>query len=270
MPQPDPFLSAFGETDPRAKAQHVLKLTLADALASRPVDLWPDRPGRPARPELIPARKVAKRSPGTVEGRIALLHALAHIELNAVDLAIDIIGRFADAPELGEERAAFVEDWLSVAHDEARHFLLLSDRLAALGSFYGALSAHDGLWQTAMRTTEDLLERLAIAPLTHEARGLDVTPSMIEKLTSVGDRESAAILGIIYRDEIGHVAVGVRWFEAACRVRHLIPGAAYSAALQRIGLAKPHPPFNEIARRRAGLSPDFDVYFDRTLDCPDC
>lgn len=266
----DPFLMAFAQPDPRAKAARVLALNLDDALRQRPTEQWPDRPGRPAQPHLVPARQVPKRSPGTLEGRIALLHALAHIELNAIDLALDMIGRFADSPEIGSTRVAFVEDWISVARDEARHFLMLSDRLAMLGSAYGALTAHDGLWQTAMRTTHDILERLAIAPLTHEARGLDVTPAMIEKLRSVQDPDSAAILDVIYRDEIGHVAAGMRWFEIVCQVRGLPPGQTYRLALERIGLAKPHPPFNETARRHAGLSPDFDVFFGKTLDCPDC
>ncbi|MFT3808856.1 MAG: ferritin-like domain-containing protein [Micropepsaceae bacterium] len=244
--------AAFLERDPRAKARATLALT-----GGAPEPGWPDRPGRPDAPRLVTAREVAKRSPATPEGRIALLHALAHIELNAIDLALDIVGRF----DLGPQNAAFAADWLTVAREEAKHFLMLADRLEALGSHYGALDAHDGLWQTALASRADLVDRLAIAPLTHEARGLDVTPAMIAKLKSAGDGASAAILQVIYRDEIGHVATGYRWFEAACHVRGLDPESAFQASLTQIGLARPHPPFNEAARRQAGLTPPFDITF---------
>ena len=247
---------AFLERDPRAKARAALALTQAAAEPG-----WPDRPGRPDTPRLVTAREVAKRSPATPQGRIALLHALAHIELNAIDLALDIVGRFDPGPNAPD----FAADWLSVAREEAKHFLMLADRLEALGSFYGALDAHDGLWQTALASRDDLVDRLAIAPLTHEARGLDVTPALIDKLKSFGDAASAAILEVIYRDEIGHVAVGYRWFEAACRARNLIPETAFQASLTRIGLARPHPPFNEAARRQAGLTPPFDITFSAAV-----
>ncbi len=251
-----PLRAAFLETDARAKAASALTVAHGGSEAD-----WPDRPGRPAAPRLVAARAVAKRSPATPAGRIALLHALAHIELNAVDLALDIIGRFAGAPEIGVESGRFTAEWLSVAHDEARHFLMLSDRLEALGSAYGALDAHDGLWQTALASRQDVLARLAIAPLTHEARGLDVTPAMIAKLKEAGDPDSAAILEVIYRDEIGHVATGYRWFRHVCRARGVEAEAAFAVALGEIGLARPHAPFNEPARREAGLTPAFDITF---------
>lgn len=248
--------AAFLSADARAKARAALALTEGRGEAD-----WPDRPGRPETPRLVAARAVAKRSPATPEGRIALLHALAHIELNAIDLALDIVGRFAGAPEIGAASGDFAADWLSVAREEAKHFLMLADRLQALGSAYGALDAHDGLWQTALASRDDVLERLAIAPLTHEARGLDVTPGMIARLNEAGDRDSAALLEVIYRDEIGHVAIGYRWFRHVCAARAVDPEAAFGAALGRIGLARPHAPFNEPARRKAGLTPAFDITF---------
>lgn len=251
-----PLRAAFLEADARAKA----RATLALAGGAGEAD-WPDRPGRPDRPRLVAARQVAKRSPATPEGRITLLHALAHIELNAIDLALDIVGRFAGAPELEGVAEAFAADWLGVAHEEAKHFLMLADRLEGLGAAYGALDAHDGLWQTARASRADLIDRLAVAPLTHEARGLDVTPAMIEKLKGAGDPASAALLEVIYRDEIGHVATGFRWYGHVCRARGLDPEAAFAPALERVGLARPHAPFNEAARRAAGLTPAFDITF---------
>lgn len=257
---PSRLRAAFLCADPKAKARAVQDLA-GCALAVAEAD-WPDRPGRPERPLLVPGRDVPKRSPATPEGRTALLHALAHIELNAIDLAVDIVGRFASALE--SMREEFAHDWLGVAADEAKHFLMLSERLGQLGSHYGAYPAHDGLWQAALVTRQSLLDRLAIAPLTHEARGLDVTPGMMAKLRSVGDAESAGLLEIIYRDEIGHVRVGHRWFEVICRIEGLDPEAAYAAALDRIGLARPHAPFNTQARRAAGLTPAFDTAFGGT------
>jgi uncharacterized ferritin-like protein (DUF455 family) len=251
--------AAFLCPDPKAKAAATIALVRAEAEAGS--EPWPDRPGRPDLPVLVPAREVPRRSPATTEGRIALLHALAHIELNAIDLALDIVGRFGADPDLGTDLAAFAGDWLGVAAEEAKHFLLLSHRLEALGSYYGACPAHDGLWQAALASAGSLIDRLAIAPLTHEARGLDVTPGMIAKLRSAGDRESAAILDIIYRDEIGHVATGHRWLAHVCAERGLVAENEFPRALARVGLARPHAPFNEEARRAAGLGPAFDVAF---------
>ena len=210
-----------------------------------------DRPKRPMKPDLLPPRDMPRRGKAQSEaGRIALLHAIAHIELNAVDLAADILVRFPDAvPPL-----AFYNDWLGVLDDEARHFLLLSDRLAGLGAAYGDLPAHDGLWQAAQDTADNLLARLAVVPLVLEARGLDVTPGMIASLEKAGDAESVRVLRVIYRDEIGHVGVGRKWFEYFC---------AETAAGDPAGtwreLVKAHfhgavkPPFNDAARNEAGF-----------------
>src|SRR6185437_15351723 len=164
-----------------------------------------------------------RRSGGSRAGRIALLHALAHIELNAIDLALDMLARFGRA-ELPRQ---FCDEWLAVAAEEAEHHALLAARLAALGAAYGDLPAHDGLWQAAAATAHDPLARLAIVPLVLEARGLDVTPEMIERLDRVGDAESAAILRRIYADEIGHVATGRRWFGWLCAKRSLPPVATW-------------------------------------------
>ena len=214
----------------------------------------PDRPARPSRPELRRPGEAPRRriGPGT-KGRVALLHALAHIELNAVDLAWDLIARFAgeDLPR------AFFDDWVQVAEEEAKHFRLLSERLAALGARYGDLPAHDGLWEAALETRHDLLARLAVVPLVLEARGLDVTPAMIDKLTAAGDGESAAVLQVIYDEEIGHVAVGKRWFDHVCRKRGLEPAEAWRDLVRRHFKGTLKPPFNEGARAAAGLTADF-------------
>ena len=190
-----------------------------------------------------------RRNFGSSAGRLALLHALAHIELNAIDLAWDIVARFAGA-DLPRE---FYADWVGVAAEEAEHFALLAQRLEALGSRYGALPAHDGLWEAAAATANDLLARLAVVPLVLEARGLDVTPEMRLRLERAGDAESAAILDRIYRDEIGHVAVGVRWFELLCRARGLDPAATYRDRVRCYFAGALKPPFNREARDRAGF-----------------
>jgi uncharacterized ferritin-like protein (DUF455 family) len=213
----------------------------------------PDRPARPARPLLLPPRDMKRRRVGGLKGRIALLHAVAHIELNAVDLAWDIIGRFTH----GALPRAFFDDWVAVADDETRHFELLSARLAALGACYGDLPAHDGLWQSAQKTAYDLLARLAIVPLVLEARGLDVTPAMAGSLRAADDHDSAAMLDVIYAEEIGHVAAGWRWFEALCAARGLEPAAAFRDLVSQHHGGPPKPPFNHAARAQAGLAPSF-------------
>jgi len=177
------------------------------------------------------------------------LHALAHIELNAIDLAWDILARFA-GPDLPE---AFYADWIGVADDEARHFEMLSERLAALGAAYGDLPAHDGLWQSAAATAHDLAARLAVVPMVLEARGLDVTPAMVAKLEAVGDRASAAVLQTIHDDEIGHVAVGRRWFQFVCEERGLDPAATFQNLVRAHFKGQVKPPFNQLSRDRAGL-----------------
>lgn len=214
----------------------------------------PRRPARPARPELMPPRDVPRRRLGSPEGRIALLHALAHIELNAVDLAFDMALRFVgEANASGLDAGAFVADWFSVGREEAGHFLMLNNRLKALGSHYGALPAHDGLWEAAAATADSLLARLAIAPMVLEARGLDVTPGMAERLAAAGDRESASLLHAIYADEIGHVATGVRWFESLCAARRLEASAAFAALVADRYRGALKAPFNDKGRVAAGM-----------------
>ena len=214
----------------------------------------PDRPARPDKPVLLPPRDMPKRGKARTEaGRIALLHALAHIEFNAVDLACDLIARFA-SPDLPR---SFFDDWVTVAEEEALHFSLISDRLRALGSFYGAHPAHDGLWEAAEDTRHDLLARLAIVPLVLEARGLDVTPMMIRNLDTVGDAESVAILERIYQDEIGHVAAGERWFAFLCGKQSLDPTETYHRLVRRHFRGRLKPPFNREARAIAGMEPPF-------------
>lgn len=211
----------------------------------------PDRPARPDAPVLRLPRDVPRRKiNANPTGRIALLHALAHIELNAIDLAIDIVARFAASGP----GAKFADDWIEVADDEARHFLMLDDRLRVLGAAYGDLPAHDGLWQASMETAHDLLARLAIVPMVLEARGLDVTPGMIDKLIAAGDKESADILRIIHDDEIGHVAAGQRWFERTCRDRDLDPDETWRGLVRKHFKGGLKPPFNVESREKAGLS----------------
>ncbi len=204
-------------------------------------------PGRPQRPELVAPAQVKHRSMATVEGRAALLHALAHIEFNAVNLALDILWRFAGMPD------AFYRDWLRVAREEAYHFDLLRQRLATLGHAYGDFPAHNGLWDMAERTSSDLLARLALVPRTLEARGLDASPMIRNKLAGAGDAESAAIVDIILRDEIGHVAIGNQWFKHLCALAGKEPVACYAELAQRYDAPRLRGPFNLEARRAAGF-----------------
>lgn len=214
----------------------------------------PDRPGRPAEPPLLPPRRVKKRKiTAETRGRVALLHALAHIELNAIDLAWDAVVRFPDA---GFPRA-YADEWVRVGDEESKHFLLIADRLEELGSHYGALPAHDGLWQAAVETADDPLARQAVVPLVLEARGLDVTPPMIAKLREVGDDASADILQIIHDDEIGHVAVGKRWFDHLCAERRLEPVATWQAIVRARFRGGVKPPFNIPSREAAGFDAAF-------------
>jgi uncharacterized ferritin-like protein (DUF455 family) len=194
-----------------------------------------------------------RRNFGSTAGRIALLHALAHIELNAVDLGWDIIARFP-----GEALPrSFYDDWVGVACEEALHFELLTRRLGDFGAEYGELPAHNGLWEFAATTAADLLDRLAVVPLVLEARGLDVTPEMAARLERVGDLPSAAILWRIYNDEIGHVAVGARWFQWVCRSRGLVPDVVFRERVRRCFKGNLKPPFNYEARAAAGLPAGF-------------
>ncbi|MGD9616730.1 MAG: ferritin-like domain-containing protein [Alphaproteobacteria bacterium] len=216
----------------------------------------PPRPARPPRPRLLPPRDMPKRRNfGSPAGRVALLHALAHIELNAIDLAWDFIARFGVARFGGAGwPRGFFDDWVTVAAEEAEHFSLLSARLASLGASYGDLPAHDGLWEAAAATSRDPLARLAIVPLVLEARGLDVTPEMIARLRRAGDSESAALLDRIYHDEIGHVAAGRRWFDLLCERQAREPLATFHELVRRYFTGVLKPPFNRPAREAAGFA----------------
>ena len=213
----------------------------------------PERPARPARPELLPASQMPKRGKGGSErGRIAMLHALAHIEFAAIDLAFDLAGRFGAGFPRG-----FADDWIGVGADEAMHFALLDRRLKSLGSGYGRLPAHDGLWEAAEATASDPLGRLAVVPMVLEARGLDVTPATVARFQAAGDSRSAAILGRIYRDEIRHVAAGTKWFKSACESRGLAAVPEWKRLVGTYFRGELKPPFNDSARDQAGLSRDF-------------
>jgi len=208
----------------------------------------PDRPARPPKPELLAPRDMPRRSTGP-KGRVALVHALAHIELNAVDLAWDIIARFGvNMPR------AFHDDWVDVALEEAEHYAALAMRLLELECSYGDMPAHDGLWGAAIRTADDLAARLVLIPMTLEARGLDTTPQTTEKLRAAGDEATAAVLDTIYFDEIKHLAVGVRWFEHLCALSGSNPHITYKRLIDERFPGGLKPPFNMPARQQAGMS----------------
>lgn len=213
----------------------------------------PDFPARPAQPALKDPRDVPRRRPGSPAGRIALLHAVAHIELNAVDLHWDIIARFAQVPmPLG-----FYDDWVKAADEEATHFNLISDLLEGLGSHYGALAAHAGMWRAASDTAQDFMGRLAVVPMVLEARGLDVTPSMIDLFRKAGHPEAVSALETIYAEEVGHVAYGSKWFHFLCGRENIDPKDAFHDLVRRYFHGALKPPFNEEKRAEAGIPPDF-------------
>lgn len=246
-------LRAPAPADKVALTQRFAAELASGALDMGGAEMPPDRPARPARPELKAPRDMPRRrAAGSPAGRTALLHALAHIELNAIDLAWDLIARFG----AGMPRD-FHRDWVAVAAEEAKHFALLADRLAAQGVGYGDLPAHDGLWEAAQATAGDFLARLAVVPLVLEARGLDVTPDMIARLQRSGDDASAAVLQILYDDEIRHVAIGVRWFGWACARERREPRATYRALVERHCRGALKPPFNHAARAAAGFDRSF-------------
>lgn len=222
----------------------------------------PDRPGRPERPPLVPPRALPKRSVASAQGRTALIHSLAHIELNAVDLTWDLVGRFARVPM----PRSFFDNWVQVGLEEAKHFSLLADHLRATGSSYGDLPAHDGLWQATQETGHDLMARLAVLPLVLEARGLDVTPPLIGKLAEQGDDAGAGILEIIYRDERRHVAFGCKWFRFLCDRHGLAPEPTFRKLVIKHFRGPLKPPFNEAARAEAGMTPGFYRPLVRALD----
>jgi uncharacterized ferritin-like protein (DUF455 family) len=213
----------------------------------------PDRPARPARPQLLTPGAMPKRGrAGSARSRFALLHALAHIELNAIDLAVDLVGRWGPAMP-----AAFTTDWLQIADEEAQHFTLLQGLLADAGGCYGDLPAHDGLWEAAQATASDLAARLAVVPQVLEARGLDVTPPMIDRFERAGDAPAAAALSRILADEVGHVAAGNRWFRKLCSESVSEPGERFRTLVAQHFRGAVKPPFNDSARLSAGLTTDW-------------
>lgn len=245
--------AALMERDPLAKvaAAQGLREAWADgdlSLGGGPGPIPVPVPGRPDRPILVPPRKVAARGLGTEEGRRALVHAIAHIEFNAINLALDAVYRFRGLP------AEFYGDWLRVAAEEAQHFALLQARLHGLGGEYGDYPAHNGLWEMAVKTADDMLVRMALVPRVLEARGLDVTPGMMARLRRVGDEATVAILEVILREEIGHVAIGSRWYAYACELRGLEPASTFRRLLREHMRERVRGPFHRAARLAAGFS----------------
>ena len=246
-------LTVLSEPDPVRKASQATQLR-ADFLAGAELDpavqlpLNGPLPGRPVRPLLKQALQVPSRSPFTVEGRAALIHAICHIEFNAINLGLDAVWRFPGMPR------EFYADWLQVAAEEALHFSLLHEHLQTLGHAYGDFDAHDGLWTMAERTKDDVLARMALVPRTLEARGLDATPPLQAKFRKAGDERAVAILDIILRDEIGHVEIGNRWYRHLCRARGLDPITLYPDLVERYQAPRLRPPFNFEARSAAGFS----------------
>ena len=242
-------LASLLEADAVRKAASALALGSARTVgATESIRAPAGIPGRPAKPELVPHSRLEQKSLATPEGRAALVHSIAHIELNAIDLALDIVWRFPGLPE------AFYRDWIDVAKEEAKHFTLLRDHLVSLGFDYGSFRAHNGLWDMAERTSGDLLARLALVPRTLEARGLDASPLVKKKLVSAGDHKAGAILELILREEIGHVAIGNRWYRHVCAERGLDPVAAYADLARRHNAPFLRGPFNLEARRAAGFT----------------
>jgi len=210
-------------------------------------------PARPDRPELLSPRDVPQRKPGTPQGQIALLHAVAHIELNAVDLHWDIIARFSDTTlPLG-----YYDDWVKAADEESKHFNLMCDCLEDMGSHYGALPAHAGMWRAAEDTADDLMGRLAVVPMVLEARGLDVTPGMIKIFKQAKLTNAVAALETIYAEEVHHVSYGSKWFHFLCGRHDLDPTGVFHDLVRKYFHGNLKPPFNEEKRAEAGIPPDF-------------
>lgn len=248
--------AALLETDPRAKVMRTRTLVRdwrKGAYGSQFNVPMPDEPGRPARPELLsPGQMPKRRKAGSERGRIALWHALAHIEFVAIDLALDVAGRFGE--QMGK---AFVDDFLKVAAEEAMHFALIERHLRGMGSQYGALPAHGGLWEAAYETRHDVAARLAVVPMALEARGLDVTPAMLERARAMGDLRGARILERILDDEITHVRTGTKHFVALAGNQTDSAATLWKTLVQRHFKGSVKPPFNDSARSKAGLSRQF-------------
>jgi uncharacterized ferritin-like protein (DUF455 family) len=250
-------LAALRLTDPDAKVEATR--SLATRTRSQPLEPAPQRaagdeagvPGRPERPLRVAATAVEKRSPFTAEGRAALVHSICHIEFNAINLALDAVWRFDGMPE------AYYRDWLRVADEEALHFSLLQTHLRGMGHAYGDFSGHDGLWSMCEKTCDDVLARMALVPRTLEARGLDATPLIQAKLRRVATPDALAactILDLILRDEIGHVAIGNRWYRWLCERDGLDPVAHYRVLYRRHEAPRLRAPFNLEARALAGFT----------------
>ena len=239
-------------TDPAQKGRAVERLRqrwLAGALQRRPAPVVAvPVPGRPERPRLVDPRAVPRRNLNTDQGRACFVHAIAHIEFNAINLALDAVYRFQDMPD------DYYSDWLQVAQEEALHFSLLRDYLRRQGFDYGDFDAHNGLWEMALKTDFDVMVRMALVPRVLEARGLDVTPGMIRKLRQQSQTELVTILQRIFDDEIGHVRIGTRWFRHCCAQRALQPDATFDALLDRYMQGSRFGPFDLQARRSAGFS----------------
>jgi uncharacterized ferritin-like protein (DUF455 family) len=236
--------------DPVAKAHATRALSCAAGSSGAELTLPEPAglPGRPAQPLLVAPSALKQRDVKTTAGRAALLHALAHIEFNAINLALDATWRFAGLPE------AYYRDWLHVAAEEALHFLLLREHLHSLGVDYGNFPAHNGLWQMVERTSGDVLARMALVPRTLEARGLDAAPPIRAKLAAAGDKRGAEILDIILRDEVGHVAIGNRWYRWLCEAQGLDPLTHYAVLATRHHAPRQRGPFNRAARLAAGFT----------------
>jgi len=243
-------LALQAPADKCTAVQRLWRAVQRDGLAPPPASPAPPigAPGRPKKPLLVPPQDVPRRRLGSVAGRVALVHAIAHIEFNAINLALDAAWRFRDLPD------RYALDWLSVAADEARHFSLLQARLEAMDATYGDLPAHNGLWEMAVKTADRCLERMALVPRVLEARGLDVTPGMIERLRSVGDRETVAALELILEEEVRHVEIGTRWFHFCCDREGLEPDATFLELLETRFDGSVRGPFNVSARHAAGFS----------------
>lgn len=253
----DVLLTADGREKTALSHKYAALWRASRADGANPIDVGtanpPLRPARPAKPELLSPRDVPKRKPGTPEGRIAILHAIAHIELNAVDLHWDLIARFSHVPfPIG-----FFDDWVRAADEESKHYNLMCDRLEAHGSYYGALPAHAGMWQAAEDTIDDLMGRLAVVPMVLEARGLDVTPGMIKLFQQAKDKDTVAALDVIYAEEVGHVSYGSKWFHFLCGRENIDPKPVFHALVRKYFHGGLKPPFNDEKRAEAGIPPDF-------------
>lgn len=245
-------VEALLQRDPELKCELIMKLHAslqsAQFISSLIAESGSvDTPGVPEKPELVHPRKLKRRGTGTETGRVTLLHAIAHIEFNAMNLALDAAARFAGLPE------QYYRDWIEVAADEARHYQLLSDRLADFNACYGDFPAHQGLWDMALRTAHDPLDRMAMVPRVLEARGLDVTPAMVKQFERVGDAQTAQILELILKEEVAHVEAGTRWFRYLCERQGQEPDAAWFDRVTHYMGTDIRCPINFIDRDKAGF-----------------